>query len=104
MYVSDLVRNHKDRLCRNADQISRVVRKTCFRICENKAADQVCSNCATDQRLYFHYIISKSLNFLNLKFQASGIFCGCAAWFVSDMFGKPEDRVSRGDGHSLALM
>ena len=38
--------------------LSRVMRKPDFRICENKAADQLRSNCAADQRLCFRYIDS----------------------------------------------
>ena len=38
--------------------LSRVVRKPAFCIWENKAADQLRSNCAADQRLCFHYIES----------------------------------------------
>ena len=36
--------------------------------------------------------IVQSLNFLNPKFQV--IFCGCTAWLVSDLVGKPSDRFS----------
>ena len=55
------------------DQMSRVIRKPTFCICENKGADQLCSNgdCAADQCLCFRYIDSTTLYFLNLKFQAS---------------------------------
>ena len=38
--------------------MSRVMRKSDFCICKNKEADQMCSNCATDQRLCFRYIES----------------------------------------------
>ena len=34
-------------------------------------------------------MIVQGLFFLNLKFQAS-IFCGCTAWFVSDLVGNPD--------------
>ena len=36
-------------------QMSLVMRKPDFCICENKDADQLRSNCAADQRLCFHY-------------------------------------------------
>ena len=36
-------------------QLSRVMRKPDFRLCENKGADQLCSNCTSDQRLCFRY-------------------------------------------------
>ena len=49
-----------------------VVRKPAFCICENKDADQLHSNCATDQRLCFRYIHSTiPLLPVNSKFQAS---------------------------------
>ena len=32
-----------------------VIRKPDFCICENKGADQLCSNCTADQRLCFRY-------------------------------------------------
>ena len=38
--------------------MSRVVRKPAFCICENKGADQLCGNRTTDQRLCFRYIDS----------------------------------------------
>ena len=31
------------------------MRKPDFCLCENKAADQLCSKCTADQRLCFHY-------------------------------------------------
>ena len=38
--------------------MSRVMRKPAFCICENKAADQLRSNCVADQRLCFCFIDS----------------------------------------------
>ena len=40
------------------DDMSLVVRKPAFCICENKDADQLRSNCAADKRLCFRYIDS----------------------------------------------
>ena len=37
------------------DNMSLVMRKPAFCICENKDADQLCGNCEADQRLCFHY-------------------------------------------------
>ena len=51
--------------------MSLVMRKPAFCICENKDADQLRGNREADQRLCFCYIDSKSLFFLNTKFQAS---------------------------------
>ena len=53
------------------NHISRVVRKPAFCICENKDADQLRDNREADQRLCFRYTDSRSLHFLNPKFQAS---------------------------------
>ena len=39
-------------------QMSRVMRIPDFRLCENKGADQLCSNCTADQRLCFRYMDS----------------------------------------------
>ena len=36
-------------------QMSRIIRKPNFYLCENKGADQLCSNCTADQPLCFHY-------------------------------------------------
>ena len=38
--------------------LSSVMRKPAFCICENKVADQLCGNLATDQRLCFLFIDS----------------------------------------------
>ena len=46
------------------------MRKPAFCICENKGADQLCSNCTADQCLCFRYIV-KSRFYLNINFQAS---------------------------------
>ena len=37
------------------NHLSRVMRKPDFRLCENKGADQLRSNCEADQRLCFRY-------------------------------------------------
>ena len=51
------------------------MRKPDFWLCENKGADQLCSNCTSDQHLCFRYTdrtISPLL--INPKFQASSLF------------------------------
>ena len=35
--------------------VSHVTRKQDYCLCENKGADQLCSNCTDDQHLCFHY-------------------------------------------------
>ena len=38
------------------NQESHVMRRSAFYTCENKGTDQLCGNCAADQRLCFRYI------------------------------------------------
>ena len=56
------------------EQMSRIMRKTDNCLCENKAADQLCSNCEADQRLCFRYIDSTIPPLLIPKFKASSLF------------------------------
>ena len=52
--------------------MNRVMRKSDFYICKNKAADQLCGDRKADQRLCFRYTESKSLDLLpKSKFQDS---------------------------------
>ena len=53
--------------------MSRAMRKPDFCLCENKGADQLCSNCTADQRLCFRYSDSTTLFFVNPNFQASSL-------------------------------
>ena len=69
-------------------------------IYENKGADQLCGNRAADHRPCFCYIV-QSLYILYPKFQA--ILCGCAAWFVSDLVGNPENRFSHDAAHVIKM-
>ena len=69
------------------------MRKTCFGICENKDADQLRGNREADQRFCFRYPAST----IPLLPKLLVIFCGCTAWFVSDLIGNPEDRFSHNE-------
>ena len=65
--------------------LSLVMRKPTFCICENKDADQLRGDRKADQRLCFRYIDS-TISLLS-KYEISmplAIFCSCTAWFVSD--------------------
>ena len=78
------------------------MRKPAFCICENKGADQLRSNCVADQRLCFCYIDS-TISLLS-KMRNSNpltVFCGCTAWFVSNMVGNPKDMFSLNAAHSI---
>ena len=69
------------------------MRKHDFCISDNKDADQLRSNCKTDQRLCFRYIDLSTYYIQNFKPLA--ILCGCTTWYVSDLVGNPKDRFSR---------
>ena len=75
----------------NWQKLSLVVRKPAFCICENKDAGVTAKLISA---FVFTTRIVKFLYFLNPKFQASTIFCGCTAWFVSDLVENTEDRFS----------
>ena len=78
--------------------MSRVVRKPALCICENKDADQLHGFHEADQRLCFRYMDSTiSLLPKSKIFKPLAIFCGCTAWFVSDLVGNPEDRFSHNE-------
>ena len=61
------------------------MRKPTFRICKNKGADQLRSNCEADQRLCFPLTDST----IPLHCKPLAIFCASSARFVSEMFRKP---------------
>ena len=75
-----------------SNQLSLVMRKPDFCICENKDADQLRGDCEADQGLCFRYMDSTIP--LLPKFQASSYLLSCTAWFVSDLVGNPEDPFS----------
>ena len=53
------------------NDLSHVMRKPDFCLCENKDADPLCSNCTADQRLCFRHTDSTFLYILNPEFPAS---------------------------------
>ena len=73
--------------------MSCIVRKQDFCLCENKGTDQLLSNCEADQRLCFRY--TDSTIPLLLKFKILAFFCDCTGRFVLDLVGNPEARFSR---------
>ena len=88
------------------NDLSRVVRKPAFCICENKDADQLCGNREADQRLCFRYtdstipLLPKS----EISVKPLTIFYGCTAWFVSYKVGNPEDRFSYNEAHFMLVI
>ena len=75
------------------------MRKPAFCICENKDADQLRGNREADQRLCFCYTDSTIPLLLKYKISRLAIFCGCAAGFVWDLAGNPEDRFYHNEAH-----
>ena len=75
--------------------MSRVMKKTAFCICENKAADQLCGNRTADHRLCFRYIDSTTP--LLPKSEISSLWLYSP--FVSDVVGNPVDRFSHVAAH-----
>ena len=73
------------------------MRKPDFCLWENKAADQLCSNCEADQRLSFRYLDSTVplRTTYSQIFKSLACFFDCKGRFVSDLFENPEDRISR---------
>ena len=98
MYMYNTVSNLKSEQF-GLNFMSRVVRKPAFCICENKDADQLPSNSEADQRLCFRYTDSTIPLLSKFKLKALTIFCDCAARFVSDLVGNPEDRFSQNEAH-----
>ena len=85
-----LYKQHQEKTCLKPDiliYMSLVMRKSAFCICENKDTDQLRSNCAADQCLFFRYtdstipLLPKS----EISSLYIAIFCGCKARFVSDL-------------------
>ena len=78
--------------------LSRIVRKLAFCICENKDADQLRGNREADQRLCFRYTV-QSLYFLNPKLQASSHLLYLYSPVCVGPVGNPEDRFSHNEAH-----
>ena len=55
-FVSELVGNPEDRFSHNEAQLSLVIRKPAFCLCENKGTNQLHSNYAAEQHLWFCYV------------------------------------------------
>ena len=75
-------------------QMSHVMRNLGFCLCENKAADQLCSNCIADQGLCFRYTDSTIPLLLITNFKPLACFCDCTSRFVFDLVGNPNDQFS----------
>ena len=86
-------------------QMSLVMRKTAFCICENKDADQLHGNREADQRLCFRYTDS-TIPFLSKSeiYKPLAIFCDCPVRFVSDLIGNPEDRFSHNEAQTISVI
>ena len=86
-------------LCENNYHMSRVMRTTDLCLCENKCADQLCSNCIADQRICFRYTDRE----IPLLLISKACFCNCTSKFVSDLVGNLEDRFPWVAAHTVKL-
>ena len=73
------------------------MKKLNFCQCENKGADQPCSNCMADLRLCFRFMHGRVCCLLNSEIGGflSSFFCDCTDWLVSNQVGTPKDLFSR---------
>ena len=58
MLINERILSKNLNICALVDihYMSLIMRKPYFCLCENKGADQLCSNCTTDQHLCFHHL------------------------------------------------
>ena len=77
--------------------MSLLMRKPTICICENKDADQLCSNCTADQLLCFRHTDST----IPLLLISKVLRCDCTAWFVSDLVGNTNCLFSHAQAHIL---
>ena len=96
-----VVLRHVREVHRCQGDLSLVMRKPAFCICENKDAYQLRSNCAANQRLCFRYMDNTIPLLSKSEISSSIHLCGSTAWFVLDLFGNPEDRFSHSEAHLL---
>ena len=71
-----------------------------FTICENKGADQLCSNCEADQRLCFRYTDGTISLLLKSEISSFWLASMTTGWFVSDLVRNPKDQFSRVATHT----
>ena len=92
-------------MTKKALQMSRIVRKRDFCLCENKGADQLCSNCTADQRLCFRYK-DRTIFFSTYvqNFKLLTFFWNCTGQFVLDLVVNPEGWFPRISAQLKGLM
>ena len=74
------------------------MKANCFLHMRNKVADQLRGDCAADQSICFRYIDSTYPSIKHLT-----IFYGFTAWFVSDLVGIPDDRISHDEADNGSI-
>ena len=76
------------------------MRKPTICICENKDADQLCSNCTADQCLCFRHTDSKIPLILKSKVSSLSLYSVTVQpWLVSDLVGYPNCWFSCAQAH-----
>ena len=76
-------------------QMSFVMRKPAFCICENKDVDLLI--CAVTAQLISAFVFATWIVQSLFSFKPLNIFYSCTAWFVSDRVGNPKDQFSHNE-------
>ena len=87
----------------NPDQsdLSHILRKSVFAICEQQRHKSACASMQTDKCLCYSLPNASSFYIWNFKPLAS--FCGCTGQFESYLVTNPEDRFSLDEAHDLSV-
>ena len=80
-------------------EINTVVREPVFSYAKIKAQISCTVNMQLISAFAFLSKIVESLYFLSRDFKHLTFFCGCTAWFMLDLVGKPKDRFSHDVAH-----
>ena len=90
---------------RAQNDMSHIMRKPVYAICEQQRSRSAWAFAQSDQRLFCslpRYYNSSSFYIQNFKFLPS--FCGCAGQFESTLVANPEDRFSRNEAHIVQTL
>ena len=85
---------YADPLFKTKHDMSCVMRKPDFFLCENKSSDQL----QVTMKLISAFVFATQYNssFTSTQnFTCLTFFCGCTGWFVSDLVGNPEGRYKK---------
>ena len=90
------------KLCTYILNVRCILRKPDFCICENKGANQLCSNCTADQRLcFFATRLVQFFFYLSQNFKPLACFCVCTDRSMLHLVVNPVDQFSRVAAHII---